>query len=393
LQSNLFYISPQPHIQKHYDYIIAGAGCAGLSLLVRMIASGKFADKRILLVDKESKTTNDRTWCFWEEGKGYFEDIVYKRWNRLWFHADGFSRLYDINPYQYKMICGIDFYEHCFRIIASEKNIDIQYGEIIDINSDVEQPYIRFANQKIKAAYIFNSIAPPKPVLKSNEHFLLQHFKGWTIETTDAKFLPGEATLMDFRVSQENGTSFIYIMPFSSTTALVEYTLFTPKLLSPGAYDSALYRYIKETLGCNNFKINGEEFGVIPMTNHRWPSRKGNVINIGTAGGQTKPSTGYTFQFIQQHSQNILDALASGEKNLNLSSPSRKFRFYDAVLLNVLATKKMQGARLFATLFKENDPRQLFKFLDNESSYLHDLKIIGSLPTFPFLKAALDQVF
>jgi lycopene beta-cyclase len=60
-----------------YDYIIAGAGAAGLSLLTRMIACGKFSDKKILIIDKAAKTVNDRTWCFWEKEQGFFEDIVY----------------------------------------------------------------------------------------------------------------------------------------------------------------------------------------------------------------------------------------------------------------------------------------------------------------------------
>ena len=41
---------------------------------MRMIKSGKFADKKILLIDKEPKTKNDRTWCFWEKQDGFFED-------------------------------------------------------------------------------------------------------------------------------------------------------------------------------------------------------------------------------------------------------------------------------------------------------------------------------
>ena len=54
--------------------LFSGAGCASLSLLMRMIRSGKFTDKKILLIDKEQKNKNDRTWCFWETQNGFFED-------------------------------------------------------------------------------------------------------------------------------------------------------------------------------------------------------------------------------------------------------------------------------------------------------------------------------
>ena len=85
--------------QGYYDYIIAGAGCAGLSLAVHMIHSGKFNDKKILIVDKEEKNKNDRTWCFWEKERGLFEPVVCQKWDRVWFHGETFSKLLSLLPY------------------------------------------------------------------------------------------------------------------------------------------------------------------------------------------------------------------------------------------------------------------------------------------------------
>ena len=53
-------------------------------------------------------------------------------------------------------------------------------------------------------------------------------------------------------------------------------------------------------LGLDNYTIVEEEFGVIPMTNTNFPFFKDGMYYIGTAGGQTKASTGYTFRFIQK---------------------------------------------------------------------------------------------
>nr|MBA4168638.1 lycopene cyclase [Chitinophagaceae bacterium] len=83
-----------------YDYLIAGSGAAGLSLLMHMIGSGKFTGKRILLVDRAPKNTNDRTWCFWEREAGLFEQVVHKRWNKMWFHDRSAPALHSIAPYQ-----------------------------------------------------------------------------------------------------------------------------------------------------------------------------------------------------------------------------------------------------------------------------------------------------
>lgn len=49
-----------------YDYIIAGMGCAGLSMAVQLSQSS-LPFSKVLLVDKESKNENDRSWCFWQK--------------------------------------------------------------------------------------------------------------------------------------------------------------------------------------------------------------------------------------------------------------------------------------------------------------------------------------
>lgn len=379
--------------QGYYDYIIAGAGCAGLSLAVHLIQSGKFNDKKILIVDKDDKQKNDRTWCFWEKNAGLFESVVYNKWEKTWFHGDKFSRLLSLSPYQYKLIRGIDFYSYCFNLIKQQSNFEIRTGDIKEIKSEAGKSWIQIGNDFFFAEYIFNSIIFSKPVLKKNEYYLLQHFKGWIIETDKDAFNPLEATLMDFRVSQQQGTTFVYVMPFSATKALVEYTLFTGKLLDPLQYDEGLKEYIKNFLKIDSYKIIEEEFGIIPMTNHKFPSAHGNIINIGTAGGQTKASSGYTFRFIQKYSVRIVENLIK-RNNPFIAFPGgpKKFRFYDGTLLHILKHNQLPGDKIFTQLFKKNKPPQVLRFLDNESSLSDELKIISSLPTWPFLKAALKQL-
>jgi lycopene beta-cyclase len=356
-----------------------------------MIDSGKFSDKRILLVDREEKNKNDRTWCFWETSTGLFENCVYKRWDKMWFHDIGFSKLLDILPYQYKMIRGIDFYKHCFAVINDQKNVDIIYGNVKGVTTEEGKAVLFINDEKITAGYIFNSILFEKPALKKNEHYLLQHFKGWVIETAVPSFNPSEATMMDFRVDQEGGTTFVYVMPFTETKALVEYTLFTETLLQPQQYDEALKNYISEYLKIKDYSLLEEEFGVIPMTNHRFQGIDHRTINIGTAGGQTKASSGYTFMFIQKHSKAIVDQIIKTGKP-EISVFSRRFHFYDSVLLEVLAGKKLSARDIFTPIIKKNKLQHLLRFMDNESSLSEDYKIISSLPTWTFLKAALKQL-
>lgn len=374
-----------------YDYIIAGAGCAGLSLLMHMIRSGKFHDKRILLIDKEPKKENDRTWCFWEMNPGPFEQVVQYQWEKVWFHSDTFSSLLSLSPYTYKLIRGIDFYEYCFSVIGQHPNIEVRYENIQHIVNDEKGVAVITASQRLEAEYIFNSIIFNKPSPSPGEYHLIQHFKGWIVETKDSVFDPAQATLMDFRVGQQQGTSFVYIMPFAPNRALVEYTLFSADLLAAGEYDTALHNYITDHLHTEDYSVSAQEFGMIPMTNYNFPTHRGNIINIGTAGGQTKPSSGYTFQFIQKHSARIVEKLMAG-LHPTVAGNKKRFRFYDSTLLDILANKTIPGKKIFTTLFEKNKPQQVLRFLDNESTFGDELRIISSLPTWPFLQAAFKQI-
>lgn len=371
-----------------YDYVFTGTGCAGLSLLMRMLRSGHFADKKMLLLDKAPKKENDRTWCFWETTPGFFEEIVYKQWTQLDFFGREFEATLDITPYRYKMIRGSDFYRYCFDEISRHPNVTIQYGEISGVSRQHNTARVVCNGETVlfPGAIVFNSI----PLSAGNATLrLLQHFKGWVIETPDTCFNPQRATLMDFRVSQQEGTTFAYLLPFDERRALVEYTLFTKSLLAADAYEAGLRDYIRNQLKIENYRVTEEEFGVIPMSNERYAFVREGVYQIGTAGGQTKASSGYTFQFIQKQSDRILDRLISGRPLDDLPGTAGRFRFYDHTLLYILYHEKLPGDLIFSRLFQKNKPQQVLRFLDNESSLGAEWKVISTLPVWPFFKAAM----
>ncbi len=378
--------------KKQADYIITGAGCAGLSLAMHMIRSGKLDDKKILLVDQQPKKTNDRTWCFWENGNGVFEDIVFNSWDHLWFYGEGQKLQLTLVPFRYKMIRGIDFYQYCLKELGARENVQVIFEKVDRVYSNEEATGVVINGESYDCDYLFNSILFEQPRMKENEYWMLQHFKGWMIETENEAFDPSIATLMDFRTSQENGTAFCYVLPFSKSRALIEYTLFSHELLQPNQYDNGLKEYIKNYVTSGNYKMIEEEFGVIPMTNHQFETGRHQLVNIGTAGGQTKGSSGYTFHFIQQHSRAIVNALISTGKP-SIHSVSKRFHFYDSVLLNILHHKTLPGEKIFTQLFQKNRTDSVLRFLHNESSLKEELRIISTLPVRPFTKAALQQMF
>ncbi len=376
------------------DYIITGAGAAGLSLVCHWIDSGQFTDKKILLIDREPKNKNDRTWCFWQMEKSIFESIVHKKWENTSFHSPMFSEPMNIAPYQYKMIRGIDFYDYALQKIAQQPNIHLIYSNVEKIESHETHASVHTAEVIYTAPYIFNSILFKSPTTEQTIN-LLQHFKGWVIETATPTFNVAEATLMDFRIDQQGDCRFFYVMPTSPTQALIEYTIFSEHTLDQEEYDKNIKDYLQNYLHIEQYQIKEIEFGIIPMTSAKFSKKQGNrILNIGIAGGQTKGSTGYTFTYMQNQSQYITQSIIeTGIPQIENKRIRNRFNFYDNVLLYILHHRLMPLRDIFALLFKRNKPSQILKFLDNQTTILEEIRIFVTLPIALFSKTALKVIY
>ncbi len=375
-------------MQTNYDYIITGTGAAGYSLLLQMCSNAFFKNKRILAIEKSEKQTNDRTWCFWQSEASYLETIVYKKWSSLRVAGSDYEKQIDISPYQYKMIRAIDFYNHAKNELAKFENITWLNAEVAQIE-DTDTGVLVVANDiTYYAQFVFNSIINKELRKETHHSYLLQHFRGWIVETTDAVFNPDVATFMDFNVDQKFGTAFVYVMPFTKNKALIEYTLFTKNKLTDDQYDYGLANYIAQNFKITNYKIAEIENGVIPMTDMDFSSHKKNVIDIGTAGGATRGSSGYTFTFIQKQTKAIIAALVNKEHPKQQSVVlGSKSKFYDRVMLRVLYKNLVPGNEVFGRMFKRTSLVNILSFLNDDSSLRNDLKIILSQPKWPFIKA------
>ena len=376
-----------------YDYIIAGSGCAGLSLLYKILQTPSLQNKSILVIDKDQKKSNDRTWCFWEKNPGPFESIVYAKWNKLEFLSTDFKKELNLESYTYKMIQGIDFYNFVINYAKKFKNVSFVQESINSIDNIDKKAVLKTTKNTYTANYIFNSTNLFNPKI-NEQNSLLQHFKGWLIKTEKPVFNPEIGRLMDFRVSQENGATFMYVLPTSATEALVEYTLFSPRVLDKEVYTLELKKYIKEELEIDNYTLIHEEFGVIPMSLAKFEQNpKLNVINIGTSGGYTKGSSGYTFQFIQKNIIEIINNLVEGNNIIQQTSFKNKYyQWTDRTLIDVLLSNKLTGKDVFTKMFQKVPAEKILAFLGNESSFIEDLKVFTSFPVKPFLTSGIKQL-
>ena len=403
-------------MDKNYDIILAGSGLAGLTLALELARRPFFQEKKVLLIDRDAKEKNDRTWCFWASPDEPLPPVTHKTWSDCRFFGENFSRKLDISPYRYHMVRGLDFYRwakselskapHIQRVTANIQSICPDTGTVCTDQGDFQ------AEQVFNSAFAPTPLLPkpsplyPNPPLTQTANskgqgakgkqptttvHLLQHFKGWLIETPTPAFDPDVVTFMDYRLEQRGETRFVYVLPFSPTRALVEFTVFSPALCTAEEYDAQLRRYLHEFLKIKDFRIEEEEFGVIPMTDFPFqPMSEGRVTHIGTVGGFVKASSGYAFKRTQRKLRAFADAWErTGRPDPSVMRSAWRYRFFDSVMLRVLRNNTVSGSDFFTQLFQKLPAHEVFRFLDEDASLLQHARIATAPPTWPFLKAAV----
>ena len=377
-----------------FDYIICGGGASGLSIARGLCVDQYFSKKKILIIDPEfPKKIDDRTWCFWENEKSQWDDLTLYKWEKVIFKSPQINKIISLDPLRYKMLKSKSYYDQSYDQISKNLNIQSKKEKVLKVIDKGTFCEVETENGVYKSSKVFNSILNWK-LLKDNKKYplLIQHFEGWFIKTEEDIFNEKEATFMDFSIEQNSNTRFMYVLPFSKREALVEYTLFSKDILDKKGYKSAIVDYLKKA-GIKNYSITNKESGEIPMTGFPFHNQNSkNIIYIGSAGGWSKPSTGYTFKNIERKSKTVLKFLKDDHDFKNYSKKTR-FWFYDLIFLDVLYQNNHLGVKLFSQMFKNNNPKLIFKFLDEKSTFLEELKIMSSFSSGIFIKTILKRIF
>ena len=354
---------------KEFDYVIIGGGCAGLSLAYELDIHEKLDAKTLAIIEPRSEYKKDKTWSFWKVAPHNFDDCIKKSWENFSINIPGKTNFLECKSYPYQSIDSGLFYEKINNRLKENKNIFF-FKDIKEINS--------------KNSFIFNSV----PNIKKNHLNLWQHFCGVEIETKNNFFDEEIFNLMDFDCEQRDSVHFFYTLPYSKNKALVE-TTWLSKMNdnSQKDYDQQIKDYIEKHLKIKDYKITYKEEGAIPLFYPSYEKEK-NKINIGTAGGMTRLSTGYTFLNIQEHSKFIRDNIEN-ISNTNRFEINKKYQFLDDIFLRVLNQHPEKMPDIFFNMFKIS-PKTVIKFLSNKSNYLEDLSIILRMPKMSFIKALFN---
>ena len=377
---------------SQYDYIITGSGASGLMLAYRMANDSFFDNSSILIIDKEKKNSDDRTWCFWENGEGEWDELLHKSWDKILFESNTYKNTIPLQSYAYKMLRSGVFYDKLWNFINTKNNIRFIEDTVVNIEGSEDGAIVETLKSKYFTTKLLNSIdLNKKYTLQKKYPVLLQHFCGWFIETDKISFDDSTATFMDFTVDQKRNTRFMYVLPISPNKALFEYTLFSKEVLTKEEYESELLKYLA-IKSITEYTITEIEQGVIPMTSYKfWEQNSKNILHIGTVGGWTKASTGYTFKNTSKKTIQLIAFLKAENDFTNFRKKTR-FWWYDLLLIDVLSSYNHLGSKLFSTLFKRNSLKNVFRFLDEETIFIEDLRIMLSMPPLRFITALFRRV-
>lgn len=374
-----------------------GGGAAGLTLAHRLLSDTSVAVTLVEAPDGPLRPA-ERTWCYWSADPDDLAGVVGASWPKLRIHGrDGGAVTVDPAPARYRMVRSAAFERLVHERLATAPRARLVRATADIVRNVADGAEVRATTAEgrsltLRARYVFDS--RPLRSLPPARTTLLQHFRGWFVRTAGDRFDPAVADLMDFRVLQPaHGLAFGYVLPLSPDRALVEYTEFSRTPLSTTAYDSALHRYARDVLGLGAFTVESAEQGVIPMTDARFPRRVGpSVFRIGTAGGATRPSTGYTFSAVQRQSRAIAAGLRAG--HLDVPEPhGRRALAMDAVLLRALDTGRLDGPEFFTRLFRRTPADQLLRFLDGETRLREEWAVGLRCPVGPMLRTAFELPF
>lgn len=377
--------------RNSFDIIIAGAGASGLSLLWNIMHHPGLESKRILLTDRSLEPIRNKTWCFWAAESVPFQKLVFHQWKKLEVRTQWDSFSESLRTYSYYCVRSDHFAKTIFEKAKNKPGITFLKADIEGFRQGKTGAEMVTSSGVFQSDILFQSALKPPGFHKLKlDLSLKQHFLGWHIKTNKSVFDPEKAVLMDFDLPQKNGVTFVYVLPFSKNEALIEYTLFSEALIRDDEYKEGLSGYIESRfkLKPSDYSIEYAETGEIPMEDRRYPAQYApDVWNMGTMGGLTKPSTGYTFTRIQEHTAKIALALAKGQPPPHNPLSPYRFRVYDMMLLYNLHHHHNISLKIFHDLFKNNRFDDIFHFLGEKTTFREELKILASVPSYPFLRS------
>jgi len=270
------------------DLILVGGGLANGLLALRLRQARP--DLRLLVIEQGETLGGNHTWSFHEHDltpaqQTWLEPLVGNRW-------PGYEVIFP--ELQRRLGSGYaSIFSHRFhQLLMSELADGVSLNATV---TQVEPRQVRLACGKVLRA---GAVIDGRGVRRSDQLALgFQKFLGQELRLLQPHGLL-EPIIMDASVAQQDGYRFVYVLPLSADTLLIEDTYYADgDAVSLGALRDNIARYASER-GWAIAELLREEQGVLPIVLSGdlpafWDEARG-VPQTGLSAALFHPTTGYS---------------------------------------------------------------------------------------------------
>lgn len=371
---------------RAYDLIILGGGCAGLSLAMRLAAQGDNCP-RTLVLEARPVYSDDRTWCFWDDGSMWLNELVRHSWRFMTITTPDAHTTMDCGAARYRMLPAGAFYAEAQARIGRNDRIELRLGSSIDNAPGKSGEVWCFGSGAAADTARWVVDTRPRRMPRHGDATLWQSFSGHEVICDRPVFDPGRMDLMDFSETEPNRISFTYVLPTSSTSALIETTVFDQEPFTEAAMASALSQATIRRVGGSPYSVTRAERGVLPMGGRRHlANRDSSWITAGLHAGGARPSSGFAFRRIQTWAQACATRMASGSPPISHAPDPILLQAMDSLFLSVIAAHREMAPSLFHAIFAKGDAQRVIRFMSDGGTTADYIALAATLPTGLFLR-------
>lgn len=356
---------------------IRGAGLSGLSVARELITLEPNA--KITLFDTRPRLPHlSRTFCFFRTQECPSFPVRSFSWNSVMFRGASFERRLDVSTSPYTMIRGEDFFSSTLSYLES-RGVEFHW----ECSSVEVSKNTIYADGQTST---FDAVVDAAFEATTARAMMWQSFAGVWASSQQPIFDPGTALLMDIHESSaEAPVSFLYILPTSERTALVEHTTFSPSPMAKGYHLDRCFEWLSRNHR-DEFQLGATEYGAIPMGLRSTPSPA--IYAVGSTAGAVRPATGYAFVRAHEQARQVAGQILSQGCQSNTPYP-RWLTCADSLFLTALRNAPERGREIMERLLSQARGDALVAFLSGDVTVRDALSVWLSVPKCTMLRSLL----
>jgi len=368
-------------IKFHSKNVVVGAGISGLMLCESLIKRG---EEVTLIGPADNRVQTICTWRRKDEPTQHAEHLI-NSWDRWQFSFSDHVETHHGNKFLYEAINGQSL-KKSLELRLSESENFTRLVEPVDRSQAADNCFeVATENAILTATNLFDSRPP-----KFGHGTLVQQFFGIVVPSNCLREKLMHPRLMDFTLPQQfdGALAFTYILPLTAETVLIEATIFARTKVPYEALRSMAIEWLVTNAGgeFNGDMVLYEESGSLPM---------GNVVPlfpghpIGLASGSARPCSGYALSGLQRQLSGLTHE--NGYSSVTCSPYSKLSAWMDRIFLRVLNREPQIGLSIFAAMTHGLTGDRFAGFMTDNFNAVDALRLIATLPKYPFIDAVLKN--